>query len=249
KIRFRSPENVVDEIIFLHREYGVKEIHFEDDNLTMKRSHIQKICELMIKNNLHLSWACPNGIRADKIDEDLIALMKKSGCYLLAFGIESGSPEILQKVKKNENLQTIEKAIELVDKFGLICQGFFIFGLPGETKKTIRESIEFAKRSKLTRAQFVILDVLPGSELWGSLKGQFEPNFGKKSYREPEWLPEGITREVLISAQQKALLEFYLRPHILWSFVKYAKLYQFKYFWRRFKDYQLFKLAGHLFPS
>ncbi|MDO8551680.1 MAG: hypothetical protein Q7S03_03330, partial [bacterium] len=69
KIRFRSPENVVDEIIFLHREYGVKEIHFEDDNLTMKRSHIQKICELIIENRLKISWSCPNGIRADKIDQ------------------------------------------------------------------------------------------------------------------------------------------------------------------------------------
>ncbi|MDO8551679.1 MAG: radical SAM protein [bacterium] len=120
--------------------------------------------------------------------------MKKSGCYFVAFGIESGNQKILEKIKKGEDLETIKKAIEMVDKLGLICQGFFIFGLPGETKRTIIDSIEFAKKSKLSRAQFAILDILPGSELWESLKGKFKPNWNKISYLEPEWVPEGITK-------------------------------------------------------
>ncbi len=87
KIRFRSPKNVIEEIKYLINRFKIKEIHFEDDNLTIKRKHIEKICELIIENNIKISWACPNGIRADKIDSALIALMKKSGCYFFAYGL------------------------------------------------------------------------------------------------------------------------------------------------------------------
>jgi anaerobic magnesium-protoporphyrin IX monomethyl ester cyclase len=101
KIRYRSPENVVKEITYLVDNYGVKEIHFEDDNLVFEREHIEKICSLIIQAGLRISWACPNGIRADKIDVNLIRLMVKSGCYSFAYGIESADPQILKNGKKN----------------------------------------------------------------------------------------------------------------------------------------------------
>jgi radical SAM superfamily enzyme YgiQ (UPF0313 family) len=241
KIRFRSPENVIDEIKYLIKKYGVKEIHFEDDNLTLKREHIEKICNLIIQNNIKISWACPNGIRADKVDEDLIKLMAKSGCYFFAYGIESANPQILKNIKKQETIEQIEKSIEIADRLGISCQGFFIFGLPGETLETIKESIDFAKKSKLSRAQFLILDVLPGSELWTILKGQFKPNFRKNSYKEPEWLPEGLTVNQLIDAQSHAFRAFYFRPKIFFKLVGSIKFDQVKFIIRRLVDYNVFK--------
>ena len=89
--------------------------------------------------------------------------MKKAGCYAVAFGIESGNQEILANIHKLESLETIEKAVRLAHKVGLVTQGFFIFGLPGETKDTIRNTINFAKRIPLDKAQFLTLDVIPGS--------------------------------------------------------------------------------------
>jgi len=129
-LRFRSPENVVDEIEYLVKNFGVKEIHFEDDNLTMKRSHIEGICKEILKRDLKISWATPNGIRADRIDKELLSLMKKSGCYYVVFGIESANQYILDNVKKHEKLEQVEKAIIWCNKLGLMTQGFFIFGLP-----------------------------------------------------------------------------------------------------------------------
>ena len=241
KIRFRTPENVVEEIEHLVKAFKIKEIHFEDDNLTLRRDNVEKLCHLLIEKNINIKWACPNGIRADEVDQEIIQLMKNSGCYYFAYGIESANPQILKNIKKRESIETIERAIEIADKVGIACQGFFIFGLPGETADTIEENINFAVRSKLSRAQFMILDVLPGSELWEILKGKFVPNWDKKSYKEPEWIPDGVTREQLLSAQSTAFRKFYLRPKIFLRLLKMVDHRQIFYFIRRLKDYRLLK--------
>ena len=211
KIRFRTPENVMEEIKYLVNCFGVKEIHFEDDNFTFRRQHVETLCNLIIRSDIEISWACPNGIRADKVDGDLISLMKRSGCYYFAYGIESANQEVLDNVKKQEKITEVEESINLAARSGISCQGFFIFGLPGETQSTINESIHFARKSKLARAQFLILDVVPGSELWSTLKGKFTPNWTKNSYKEPEWLPEGLTKKELLQSQSRAFREFYFK--------------------------------------
>lgn len=240
-IRFRTPANVVDEIRYLVDKFGIKEVHFEDDNLTLRRGHIVEICDLMIKNNIKVSWACPNGIRADRVDDELLDLMVKAGCYYFSYGVESANPQILQNIKKRETIESINQAIGLAAKKGISCQGFFIFGLPGETRATIKESIEFAKKSKLSRAQFLILDVLPGSELWETLKGKFVPRYNKNSYREPEWIPDNLSKEELLRAQSAAFRQFYFRPKIFLAMLKFVDWKQIKYLIKRFIDYRIIK--------
>lgn len=241
KIRYRSPENVIEEIKLLVDKYGVKEIHFEDDNLTLNHAHIERICNLILENNIKISWACPNGIRADKVDEKLICLMAKSGCYYFSYGIESANTQILKNIKKLETIDTITNSIEIAEKCGISCQGFFIFGLPGETKESIEETINYAGKSKLSRAQFLILDVLPGCELWTTLKGQFTPDFAKNSYKEPEWLPDGLTKKDLLSAQSRAFKAFYLRPSVLFKLLKSVRPSQIKFLLKRLTEYRLIK--------
>jgi radical SAM superfamily enzyme YgiQ (UPF0313 family) len=240
RIRFRTISNVMSEVKYLIKNYHIKEIHFEDDNLTLKREHVEKLCRALIKNRINISWACPNGIRADRVDEKLLRLMKKAGCYFVAFGIESANPQILKNIHKLETIETITKAIGLTNKVGIESQGFFIFGLPGETKETIQENIDFAKKSKLSRAQFMILDIIPGSELWYTLAGKFKPNWKKDSYKEPEWLPEGLTKKDLMDAQSRAFREFYLRPVTLYRFLRFVKPNQVRFLFQRFREYRLF---------
>jgi anaerobic magnesium-protoporphyrin IX monomethyl ester cyclase len=241
KIRFRTPENVAGEIEYLIKNYKVKEIHFEDDNFTLNADNVAKLCRLLIDKNIKINWACPNGVRADSISKELIQLMKQSGCYYLAYGVESANLRILENIKKRESIQTIEKAITMADETDISTQGFFIFGLPGETAATIKENINFALRSRLSRAQFIILDVLPGSELWDTLKGKFVPNWEKESYLEPEWLPDGITREQLLIAQSSAFRKFYLRPKIFFKLLKLIDHRQVLYLIKRLKVYRFFK--------
>jgi anaerobic magnesium-protoporphyrin IX monomethyl ester cyclase len=242
-IRFRSPENIVDEIEYLVKTFKVREIHFEDDNLTLKRNHTEKLCRLIIEKGLKISWACPNGIRADKVDKELVKLMKQSGCYYFSFGIESASLEILKNIKKKISLDVIEKSINIANREGISTQGFFVFGLPGETRETIEQTIQFAGKTKLSRAQFAILDILPGSELWDALKGKFEPNWEKNSYKEPEWIPEGLTKQDLLDAQSRAMRKFYFRPRIFFRLIRHLRINQVFILLKRLKEQRVFKIG------
>lgn len=239
KIRFRSPEAVVDEIEYLSDKFQVREIHFEDDNLSLKRSHAEAIFEGILRRDLKICWAAPNGIRADSVDRELLRLMKRSGCYLLAFGIESGSDAILANVKKKETAGDMERAVRLAREEGIMTQGFFIFGLPGETPETIRETVRFAKRIPLDRAQFLLLDVFPGSELWRELEGQFPVEWTRASYREPVWVPEGLSKELLVQAQSRAFRSFFSRPRQFWGLLRRVRISQLPYIAKRLGDFRI----------
>jgi len=137
RIRFRSPENVVDEIEYLVRDFSVREVHFEDDNFTLRADHAEGICREILRRDIRISWALPNGIRVDAVTPDLLRLMHDSGCYYTAFGIESGSAEILKNVNKRTDLGKVEQAVRWAHEAGIMTQGFFVFGLTGETEATI----------------------------------------------------------------------------------------------------------------
>lgn len=240
RLRFRSPENVIQEIELLVNKFGVKEIHFEDDNLTLRREHVVKICNLILEKKIKISWATPNGIRADRVDEELLSLMKKAGCYFVVFGVESGNQNILENINKNETLEDIEKAVKMANKIGFLTQGFFIFGLPGETEETIKKTIKFAKSLHLDRAQFLILDLLPGSALWEEYKDVFSVDYSKDSYHEPTWVPDTINPELLKKWQPRAFRSFFFRPRPLFSLIKFFRLSQFKFILSRLKDFKIF---------
>ncbi len=242
KIRYRNPDDVVAEIEYLVNTMGVKEIHFEDDNFTLKRAHAEQVCRNIIKKKIRFAWCTPNGIRADKVDKKLLTLMKSSGCYLVAFGIESGNKQILQNILKHEDLQTIRQAVEMAHKVGLYTQGFFIFGLPGETKETIRETIDLAKSLPLDKAQFLLLDIIPGSALWQELKFAKKVNWRIDSFHEIAWLPPTVDRTILASAQSTAFREFFLRPKQLLTFIRFFKLSQLSFVIQRIRDFKILKI-------
>lgn len=168
--RARSPKNVIDELVHAKEKYKCEEFRVLDDDFTLDIKRAKKICHLLIENNLNLKWSCPNGIRADKLDEELIALMKNSGCYSISIGIESGVPEVFDKIKKGEKLEDVENAVRMIKKNGIKVHGFFIIGLPGSIYKKDRESAKFGKRIGLDSALFGILVPYPGTEVYEILK-------------------------------------------------------------------------------
>jgi radical SAM superfamily enzyme YgiQ (UPF0313 family) len=229
---------VLDEIEMLVRRFGVREIHFEDDNLTLRRGHAEAICEGLLARGLGVVWSCPNGVRADTLDADLLRLMKRAGCYALAFGVESGDQAILDGVGKGARLEAIERAIALASEAGIQTQGFFIFGLPGETGGSIARTVEFARRSRLDRAQFLLLDVLPGSRLWDELAGQFEPDWTRRSYQEITWCPPTVDRATLQAAPSRAFRSFFLTsPRRTFRLLRQARPRQARMVLQRLLDF------------
>ncbi|NMC06699.1 MAG: B12-binding domain-containing radical SAM protein, partial [Candidatus Lokiarchaeota archaeon] len=168
-IRYRDPKKVVDEIQYLHDEFGIREIHFWDDNITMRRSHIEGICKEILRRGLHtMAFSAPNGVRVDTLDESLLRLMKKAGFYELTFAVESGSRQILRENGKSINLRTIIKNTLLARKAGILMNSYFMLGFPGETEATLEKTIRFSKALPVHYRTFFIVKPLPGSEIFSS---------------------------------------------------------------------------------
>lgn len=165
--RKRSPENVVSEIGYLQSKFGVKEIFFEDDNLTLEKEHCRRIFNEIIKRNLDLVWSAPNGVAINTLDEDILSLMKNSGCHSLSLAVESGDEYVLKQIiKKPLQLSRIEPLVEKAKQLGLEINAFFIVGLPDEKKGHIKKTFNFARRLKVDNVNFFFATPLPGTELY-----------------------------------------------------------------------------------
>jgi len=169
-IRRRSIQNIIDEITLLHRKYGVKEIFFEDDNLTSNINWAKQLFYSISQLHLDIEIGVRNGIRADKIDKELLELMKEAGCSRVSFAPESGSQRTLDNIiGKRLKLENVEEAVVLARSVGLMITCFFVIGLPGETKKDFQETIAFAR--KLRRLGCDSIDIncatpYPGTRLY-----------------------------------------------------------------------------------
>jgi len=212
KIRTRSAGNVVDEMEMLVEEFSVDEFQIMDDNFTFNKGHAKAVCEEMISRKLDVVWKTPNGVRCDRIDDELVAIMKESGCYQLGFGIESGSEEILRNCKKNLDLSIVEEKVRMVRKHGIEVYGFFILGLPGETKETMEQTIKFMKKGfDHVNVSFCI--PYPGSEIFGeSRRGENKITDWSTYIHYRPFPVTGFTEEELKGYIRKAILGFYARP-------------------------------------
>ncbi len=166
--RRHSPKNFVDGLEFLNKTYGYRAFDIWDDTLTMVRSHVEEICREIIKRNLNIIWYAR--ARVDTVDEELIKLMKESGCIAIAYGVESGSPKILKNIKKNITLDQVREAIKISIQQGLFVKAFFMFSLPGETFDDIKLTIKFIKELEGTykknfEAMTAYTIIYPGTEL------------------------------------------------------------------------------------
>ena len=223
KFRARSPENIIQELKQLKQKYKIKEFQIWDDNFTLDRKRAMKFCNLLIKEKLNLIWWCPNGVRMETLDYELLKKMKDSGCYAIVLGIESGSQKIQKDMNKNLDFKKLREIVNIACKLKLRTQGFFIIGYPTETKEDIIKTIKLAKSLPLDRATFGLFQPLPGSDIYNKLKHQGKLNdidFTKIEYSKPSISPDGISLQELKKLQQRALFEFYFQPKVFFKFLK-----------------------------
>ena len=213
KFRRRSPVNVVDEIQHVVDEYGVDEIYFDDDCLTLDKNRLLKICEEIVRRNIDVKWMCQ--ARVDNVDLEILEAMKKAGCHYIKYGVESGSQDLLDAMKKGITLDEVRKAFKATKKVGIKTQAFFIFGLPWETPETVEQTIEFAKEIKPDSAQFAVVIPHPGTELYdlclqkGWLKYESWEDFDcRKALIETD----NLSIEDPTKYRSQAYRKFYLRP-------------------------------------
>ncbi|OGD52695.1 hypothetical protein A3K80_04325, partial [Candidatus Bathyarchaeota archaeon RBG_13_38_9] len=168
--RYRDPKSVVDEIEHLIKQYNVREIEFLDDNIAASNKRLEAICDEIIRRKLNIKWATPNGIAYWTLDEKLLRKMKKSGCYRLTFGIESGNIATRKFIGKTHSLESAKKIIGHANKIGLWTVCTFIIGFPYEKKDSIMDTVRFAVESGTDFAVFYLLGVFPGTKVYEIFK-------------------------------------------------------------------------------
>ncbi len=168
KFRTRSGKNILEELRYAQEKYKSQEFKVLDDNFTLLMDRAKDICKLFIDEKLDMKWTCPNGIRADRLDEELCKLMHEAGCYSMSIGVESGDPLVFEKINKGEKLSDVEHGIRMAQAAGIQIHGFFIIGLVDSTPETDKRSIEFAKRMGIS-ASWGILVPYPGTPVWGQV--------------------------------------------------------------------------------
>jgi len=214
KVRTRSIENVLDEIEQIIRDLKIRNVAFMTDSFTLNRKWTLRFLEGILQRNIKFKWVCNS--RVDAADIEMLELMKKAGCRLISYGVESGDQEILDRAKKGIKLESSARAIEMTRKAGIISMAYFILGLPGETTETIKRSIEFAKKINPDYANFHIATPFPGTELYEIASRNNWLVSDKWCDYEEEGSAvlrtESLTAEDLMKAQRMAMRKFYLRP-------------------------------------
>jgi len=214
--RSRDPEAVVNEMEYLVKEHGVDDIYFDDDTMTIDRERLLKICRLIQERDLKVHWISMG--RVDTVDEELLTEMRKAGCDNLYLGVESGSEEILKRLKKGITLDQVVKAFRTARKAGIKTQAFFMMGGPGETRDTLKETIDFAVRLDPDNAQFAAAVPYPGTEMYeealrkGYLRAQTWEDYAA---RDIVLETETLSRLDLEKARLEAYRRFYLRPRFM----------------------------------
>ena len=165
KYRTRSPENVLTEIQHLVDTYHIKELHFEDDNLTADKRRAMAIFQGIIDIKLDLSLNSPSGLAIFALDEALLDKMREAGYYSISLAVESGVPEVLKLMRKHVDLEKAKRLIKYARSLGMKTKAFFILGYPGETKETMKRTVDFAGNLGADWCLFFPATNLPGTEM------------------------------------------------------------------------------------
>ncbi len=174
KWRKRSIDNVIQELKFVVEKYGVKEINIDDPTFTLSKDRVIEFCRKLRENKLKILWTC--NARVDNVDDEMLKEMKKAGCKMIRYGVESGSQEVLNKMKKGITIEQIKKAFKLTKKNGILALGGFMFGFPYDSRKTIEETIKLAKELKPDLIQASIPMAYPGTPLYEEAKKEGKLN-------------------------------------------------------------------------
>ncbi len=220
-VRVRSPENVIAELRLL-RDLGLRNVHMYADLFTVNRDQVMGICELMLEEELDFRWMCNS--RVDFVDEEMLRLMARAGCWMIAWGIESANEGILRRVRKGYRPGRAAQALSWARAAGIKNWGYFIIGLPGETDETAQQTIELAKRLPLDVALFHIAAPYPGTPFYQEAveKGWFREG--------TRWEDVDMDRSTVLDYPEmpgerieywarRAFREWAFRPGPLWTYL------------------------------
>lgn len=232
RIRFHSPERIVSDVEELVKKHGAREIRFFDDAFTLNRERTFTICEELQKHELALPWTCLTTARS--VDPEMLRAMKKAGCWQVLYGLESGDERMLKLLKKGNTVEINRRAVRWAREAGLEVRGDFIVGTPGETMKSLENTLRFALEEELDYAHFNKFVPFPGTELYRRLiRDGYSFDFSRScsilDHGALLYVPDSLTPGEYRKWLDRAFKKFYLRPsHILKRLLSIRTWTQFK---------------------
>lgn len=237
KWRSRSAQNVLAELEQIVKGLGIQSIIIYDDLFTLKKERVQEICQGILERGLKFNWKCEG--RVDRVDKEALSWMKKAGCSLIAYGVESGNQIGLDYLRKGITLDQIRRAFALTRQAGIKPMAYFILGIPVETFSQGLQTVEFARELKPDYAQFSILSPYRGTKLYeeAQAKGWYREVEANNPYdqdqKRPVLLSENWSEEALQQILRIAHKAFYFQPgYILKRMKEVRDLRQFTSLWR-----------------
>ncbi len=218
--RFNSPEYIVEHLRYLHEKFGIRHVFFYDDLFTFDRKRVARFCTLMEEKQVPVGYNCI--ARLEHVDEELLSLLKRSGCWQVNFGIESGDPEILSQHRKLYELDQVGKKLKMVKDAGMRVKGLFMMGFTGETEESIQRTIRYALTLPLDEINVTKFTPFPGAPIYSTIRefGEFTEDWPSMNCLNFVFIPKGMTRERLEELYNEFISRFYRRSRIHWGYTK-----------------------------
>lgn len=238
--RYNSAEYLYAHLAYLRRRFGIRHIHFYDDQFTFNRGRVERFAEMMIERPLGMTFNC--AVRAEHVDMDLLRQMKAAGCWMISLGIETADESLLAQHRQGADLALVARALGMIKKAGIRTKGLFMMGLPGETENSIRETERFIRSHPLDDLNMSKFTPFPGSPLYEGIRklGEFREDWERMDCMHFQFIPKGMEARQLERLFRRFYRDHFMRPRV---FMKYlAMLWLSPDSWRRFlKD-----LAGYM---
>ena len=213
RFRAHTPERIMAEVNMLHDQYGITRFQIIDDIFNIDRDRTMRFLEMVIRSGKKLTFSFPNGVRGDRVDEEMVDAMWEAGVRYIAYAIESGAPRIQKLIQKDLDLNRIKEAISLSTAKGILTRGFFMLGFPTEMEEEAMMTIDFAKSSDLVQAMFFTVVYFPGTPLFQLARKMCKMSdldLGlEDDYVHTREGPYAFSRETLQSLKLKAIREFF----------------------------------------
>ena len=214
KYRTRSPENIISELKYLYEKFGIRNYSFRDGTVGANRGRLEEICRLLISSGLDVRWNCTLTIREGN-DRQLLELMHLAGCRSIQFGVESGDEGLIGDIKKI-TIDDVRKTVDEANRAGIEPHGYFMYGLPGETRQTMRNTLKTALKIDFATAGFAVATPYPGTQLnriyesRGLLKHERWAEYDTQSL--PVFTPEHVEDREILQFVNASFRRYYLRP-------------------------------------
>ncbi len=213
KNRMRSVENIMAELRECVEKYSIRNFLFRSDLFTADKDWILTLCKRLVEENLSISWSCNS--RVNTIDEEMLEWMRRAGCWLIAFGVEKGSDEMLKKIGKRASLDDARRALSLTHRAGIKSSIYLLFGLPWDTPATLQRDIDFAKEIEPSFLEIFYVYPFPGTPLHkiAVRKGLLdEDEYPREAYSAPAMPTLTMSKHDLTRRRRRAIRQYYLRP-------------------------------------